>query len=151
MKFSGIITVYNSVEVDFKKTLFPHLLSGVHVEKTRGAESAAEGDKNTDNLLVIIPFKPHKNGFLASLEFEKCEDKSAHWTLSPGDIIAIGDTMSQSQRQKGGTDAAQPSVGEDTGAADNFAELTARAETFRIISVKTFDFGGLPHWEVICK
>lgn len=129
MKFSGTITVYNSVEVDFKKTLLPHLLSGVHVEKTRGAESAAEGDKNTDNLLVIIPFKPHKNGFITPLEFEKCEDMSAHWTLSPGDVISVG----------------------DTGAADNFAELTARAETFRIISVKTFDFGGLPHWEVICK
>lgn len=129
MKFSGTITVYNSVEVDFKKTLLPHLLSGVHVEKTRGAESAAEGDKNTDNLLVIIPFKPHKNGFLTPLEFEKSEDQTAHWTLSPGDVISVG----------------------DTGAADNFAELTARAETFRIISVKTFDFGGLPHWEVICK
>lgn len=129
MKFTGTVTVYNSVEVNFKKTLFPHLLGGVYVEKTRGAESAAEGDKNTDNLLVIIPFKPHKNGFLTPIEFEKCEDKSMHWTLSPGDIIAIG----------------------DTGAADNFAELTTRAETFRIISVKTFDFGGLPHWEVICK
>lgn len=129
MKFTGTVTVYNSVEVDFKKTLFPHLLGDVHVEKTRGAESAAEGNKNTDNLLVIIPFKPHKNGFLTPLEFEKCEDKSAHWTLSPGDIIAV----------------------DDTGAADNFAELTARAETFRIISVKTFDFGGLPHWEVTAK
>lgn len=129
MKFTGTVTVYNSVEVDFKKTLLPHLLSGVHVEKTRGAESVAEGDKNTDNLLVIIPFKPHKNGFLTPLEFEKCEDKSAYWTLSPGDVISVG----------------------DTGAADNFAELTARAETFRIISVKTFDFGGLLHWEVICK
>lgn len=129
MKFSGIITVYNSVEVDFKKTLFPHLLSGVHVEKTRGTESAAEGDKNTDNLLVIIPFKSHKNGFLTPLKFERCEDKSAHWTLSPGDIIAIG----------------------DTGAADSFVELTARAETFRITSVKTYDFGGLKHWEVIAK
>lgn len=129
MKFTGTVTVYNSVEVNFKKTLFPHLLGGVYVEKTRGAESAAEGDKNTDNLLVIIPFKPHKNGFLTPIEFEKCEDKSAHWTLPPGDIIVIG----------------------DTGAADNFAELTTRAETFRIISVKTFDFGGLPHWEVICK
>lgn len=129
MKFTGTITVYNSVEVDFKKTLFPHLLGGVHVEKTRGAESAAEGNKNTDNLLVIIPFKPHKNGFLTPLEFEKCDDKSEHWTLSPGDVISVG----------------------DTGAADNFAELTARAETFRIISVKSFDFGGLPHWEVTAK
>lgn len=129
MKFTGTVTVYNSVEVNFKKTLFPHLLGGVYVEKTRGAESAAEGDKNTDNLLVIIPFKPHKNGFLTPIEFEKCEDKSMHWTLSPGDIIAIG----------------------DTGAADNFVELTTRAETFRIISVKTFDFGGLQHWEVTAK
>ncbi len=129
MKFTGTVTVYNSIEVDFKKTLFPHLLNGVHTEKTRGAESAAEGDKNTDNLLVIIPFKQHKNGFLTPLEFAGSKDKSAHWTLAAGDIIAVG----------------------DTGAADNFAELTARAETFRIISVKTFDFGGLPHWEVICK
>lgn len=129
MKFSGTITVYNTVEVDFKKTLFPHLLSGVHIEKTRGAESAAEGDKNTDNLLIIIPFNPHKNGFLTPLEFEKSEDKSTHWTLAAGDIIAIG----------------------DTGAADKFAELTARAETFRILSVKTFDFGGLKHWEVTAK
>ncbi len=129
MKFDGIITVYNCVEVDFKKTVFPHLLNGAHVEKIRGAESATDGDKNTDNLFVIIPFKPHKNGFLTPLEFEKCEEKSEHWTLAAGDIIAVG----------------------DTGAADNFAELTAIAETFRIISVKTFDFGSLPHWEVTAK
>lgn len=129
MKFTGTITVYNSAEIDFKKMLFPHLLNGVHVEKTCGAESAADGDKNTDNLLIIIPFKPHKNGFITPLEFEKAEDKAAHWTLSPGDIISVG----------------------DVGAADNFAELTARAETFRIVSVKTFDFGGLPHWEVTAK
>ena len=129
MRFTGAITVYNSVEVDFKKLLYPHLLNGVHIETTRGAESAADGDKNTDNLFVIIPFKPHKNGFLKPLEFERCDDKSEHWTLSPGDIITVG----------------------DTGAADTFAELTARAETFRIVSVKTFDFGGLPHWEVTAK
>lgn len=129
MKFTGTVTVYNSVEVDFKKTLFPHLLSGVHVEKTRGAESAAEGDKNTDNLLVIIPFKPHKNGFLTPLEFEKSAGRSASWTLAAGDIIAVG----------------------DTGEADSFAELTARAETFRITSVKTCDYGDLKHWEVIAK
>ncbi|MDE7362010.1 MAG: hypothetical protein K2N38_08770 [Oscillospiraceae bacterium] len=129
MKFNGTVTLYNTVEVDFKKTLFPHLLSGVHVEKTRGAESAAEGDKNTDNLLVIIPFKPYKNGFLMPLEFEKCEDRSACWTLAAGDLIAVG----------------------DTGAADDLAELTARAETFRITSVKTCDFGSLQHWEVIAK
>lgn len=129
MTFSRTITVYNSVEVDFRKTLFPHLLNGVHVEKVRGAEKSAEGDKNTDNLLIIIPFNPHKNGFLMPLEFEKSEDKSAHWTLAAGDIIAIG----------------------DTGAADNFAELTAKAETFRIISVKTYDFGGLQHWEVTAR
>lgn len=129
MKFNGVITVYNTIEKDFKKQLIPHLLEGVHVEKTRGAEKAAEGDKNTDNLLVIIPFKPHKNGFLTPLEFEKCEDRSACWTLSAGDLIAVG----------------------DIGAADSFAELTARAETFRIQSVKTYDFGGLKHWEVIAK
>ncbi len=129
MTFSGTITVYNSVEVDFKKMLFPHLLNGVHVEKVRGAEKSAEGDKNADNLLIIIPFNPHKNGFLTPLEFEKSEDKSAHWTLAAEDIIAIG----------------------DTGAADNFAELTAKAETFRIISVKTYDFSGLQHWEVTAK
>ena len=129
MKFTGIITVYNSSEVDFKKTLLPHLLNGVYIEKTHSAESNAEGDKNMDNLLVIIPFKPHKKGVLTPVEFEKCEEKSEHWTLAAGDIIAVG----------------------DVGSANNFAELTARAETFRIVSVKTFDFGDLPHWEVICK
>ncbi len=129
MKFSGIITVYNSVEVNFKKKLLPHMLDGVHVEKTRGAEKAAEGDKNADNLLVIIPFNPHFNGFLTPIEFKKCEDKAAHWTLAPGDIITVG----------------------DTGAAESFSELTARAETFRIVSVRTYDFGGLQHWEVTAR
>lgn len=129
MKFTGTITVYNTVEDDFKKRLLPHLLDGVHVEKTRGAEKAAEGDKNTDNLLVIIPFKPHLNGYLKPVEFKKCEDKASHWTLAPGDIISVG----------------------DTGSADGFSELTARAETFRILSVRTFDFGGLQHWEAIAK
>lgn len=129
MKFSGTVTVYNAVEEDFKKKLFPHLLDGVHVEKTRGAEKAADGDKNADNLLVIIPFKPHLNGYLTPLEFEKCVDRSAHWTLAPGDIITVG----------------------DTGGADSFEELTARCETFRVLSVRTFDFGGLKHWEVTAK
>ncbi len=131
MKFSGTVTIYNTVEEDFKKRLFPHLLNGVHVEKTLGAEKAAEGDKNADNLLVIIPFKPHLNGYLTPLEFEKCgeKEKSAHWTLAPGDIITVG----------------------DTGGADSFEELTSRTEAFRVLSVQTFDFGGLKHWEVTAK
>lgn len=129
MTFSGTVTVYNTVENDFKKKLLPHLLIGVYAEKTRGAEKAAEGDKNADCLLVIIPFQPHKKGFLTPLEFEKCGDKTEHWTLAPGDIISVG----------------------DTGAADSFSELTSRAETFRILSVRTFDFGGLQHWEVTAR
>lgn len=129
MKFTGTVTVYNIADVGFKKTLFPHLLDGVHVEKIHGAEKAAEGDKNTDSLLVIIPFKPHFNGFLKPLGFEQCVDKTEHWTLAPGDVITVG----------------------DTGSADDFKELTARVETFRITSVKTYDFGGLKHWEVIAK
>ncbi len=112
MKFNGIVTLYNTVEVDFKKTLVPRLLEGVYVEKTRGAEKAAEGDKNADNLLLIVPFSGH-NGV----------------SFVVGDLIAVG----------------------DTGEADSFAELTARAETFRIASVKTYDFGVLKHWEVIAK
>lgn len=112
MKFNGIVTLYNTVEVDFKKTLVPRLLEGVYVEKTRGAEKAAEGDKNADNLLLIVPFSGH-NGV----------------SFVVGDLIAVG----------------------DTGEADSFAELTARAETFRIASVKTYDFGSLKHWEVIAK
>lgn len=112
MKFNGTVTLYNTVEKDFKKRLIPHLLEGVHVEKTRGAEKAAEGDKNADNLLLIVPFSGH-------------DDVS----FVVGDPVAVG----------------------DTGAADNFAELTARAETFRVQSVKTYDFGGLKHWEVIAK
>lgn len=112
MKFSGVVTLYNTVEEDFKKQLIPCLLEGVYVEKTRGAEKAAEGDKNADNLLLIVPFSGH-------------EDVK----LVVGDLVTIG----------------------DTGAAESFAELTARAETFRIASVKTFDFGGLKHWEVTAK
>lgn len=112
MRFDGVVTLYNTVEVDFKKKLVPRLLEGIHVEKTRGAEKAAEGDKNADNLLLIVPFSGH-------------EDVS----FKVGDLVAVG----------------------DTGSADSFAELTARAETFRIASVKTFDFGGLKHWEVTAK
>lgn len=112
MKFTGIVTLYNTIEVDFKKTLVPCLLTNIYVEKTRGAEKAAEGDKNADNLLLIVPFSGHNDV-----------------SFVVGDLIAIG----------------------DTGAADSFAELTARAETFRIASVKTYDFGVLKHWEVIAK
>lgn len=134
MKFNGTVTLYNTVEKDFKKRLIPRLLKGVHVEKTRGAEKAAEGDKNADNLLLIVPFSGH-------------DDVS----FVVGDLVTIGDTMSQGQRQKGGMDAAQQSADTDTGEADSFTELTARAETFRVQSVKTYDFGGLKHWEVIAK
>ena len=112
MKFNGIVTLYNTVEADFKKTLVPRLLEGVHVEKTRGAEKAAEGDKNADDLLLIVPFSGHNDV-----------------SFVVGDLITVG----------------------DTGSADSFAELTARAETFRRASVKTYDFGGLKHWEVIAK
>lgn len=112
MKFDSTVTLYNTVEKDFKKRLIPHLLTGVHVEKTRGAEKAAEGDKNADNLLLIVPFSGHNDV-----------------SFVVGDLVTIG----------------------DTGEADSFAELTARAESFRITSVKTYDFGGLKHWEVIAK
>ncbi|GEM_PF-5414687 len=112
MKFSGMVTLYNTVEEDFKKTLIPRLLTGVHVEKTRGVQKAAEGDKNADELLLIVPFSGHNDV-----------------SFVVGDLVAVG----------------------DTGAADSFAELTARAETFRIMSVKTFDFGSLKHWEVTCR
>ncbi len=134
MRFNGTVTLYNTIEKNFKKQLIPHLLEGVHVEKTRGAQKAAEGDKNADNLLLIVPFSGH-------------EDVS----FVVGDLVAVGDTMSQGQRQKDGTDAVQQSADADTGAAESFVELTARAESFRIISVKTFDFGSLKHWEVIAK
>lgn len=134
MKFNGTVTLYNTVEVDFKKTLFPHLLTGVHVEMTRGAEKAAEGDKNADRLLLIVPFSGHNDV-----------------SFVVGDLVTVGDTMSQGQRQKSGTDAAQPSADTDTGEADSFAELAARAGTFRITSVKTYDHGGLKHWEVTCE
>ena len=60
MRYNGTVTLYNTVEKDFKKRLIPHLLESVHVEKTRGADKAAEGDKNTDNLLLIVPFSGHK-------------------------------------------------------------------------------------------
>lgn len=112
MRFDGVVTLYNTIEVDFKKTLVPRLLTGVHVEKTRGAEKAAEGDKNADNLLLIVPFSGHSGV-----------------SFVVGDLVAVG----------------------DTGEADSFAELTARAETFRIASVKTYDFGSLKHREVIAK
>lgn len=112
MKFTGIVTLYNTVEVDLKTTLIPHLLTNVHAEKTRGAQKVAAGDKNEDNLLLIVPFSGHED-----VKFVV------------GDLVTIG----------------------DTGTAESFAELTARAETFRIQSVKTYDFGGLKHWEVIAK
>ena len=60
MRYNGTVTLYNTVEKDFKKRLIPHLLESVHVEKTLGADKAAEGDKNTDNLLLIVPFSGHK-------------------------------------------------------------------------------------------
>lgn len=129
MRFTGTVTIYNRNEVDFKEQLIPKLLSGVHTEQTVGAESSSEGDRNSGSLFVLIPFKPHKNGFLPPHEYAAAEDKTGVWTLSPGDIITIG----------------------DTGAAENYAELAARTEAYRITEVKTFDFGGLPHWEVTAK
>lgn len=75
MRFNGIVTLYNTVGEDFKKQLVPRLLTGVYVEKTRGADKAAEGDKNADNLLLIVPFSGHND-----VKFVV------------GDLIAIGDT-----------------------------------------------------------
>lgn len=112
MKFNGTVTLYNTVEAGFKKTLLPRLLTGVHVEMTRGAQIAAEGNKNGYNLLLIVPFTGHSD-----VQFVV------------GDLVAIG----------------------DVGAANSFAELTAKAETFRITSVKTYDHGNLKHWEITCK
>lgn len=126
MRFTGKITVYNYVERDFKKILIPKLLNGVHTEFQRGASKAADGDKNTDSLFVIIPFKPFKNGFKEPFEYN---GDIGQWTLAAGDIIAVG----------------------DTGTVEDFAELTARAAAFRVISVKTFDFGSIPHWEVTAQ
>lgn len=112
MRFNDTVTLYDTVEEDFKTRLVPRLLEGVYAEKTRGAVSAAEGDKNADALLLMIPF----SGFS---------------DVSPnvGDPVAVG----------------------DTGAAESFAELAARAEVFRIVSVTTFASGGLKHWEAVCR
>lgn len=129
MRFKETVTVYNCVETDFKKMLRPKLLRGVHREVQHGSESAADGDKNADSLLVIIPFKGNSKGFLKPLDYALAAEKKGLWTIAAGDLIAIG----------------------DTGAAESFAELTTRAEVFRIISVKYFDFGGIPHWEVTAR
>lgn len=110
--FDGVITLYNTVGIGLKKSLVPRLIKGVHIEKKRGFEAAAEGDKNADKLLLIVPFSGHEDVI-----------------FSVGDPVATG----------------------DTGEAESFAELTARAETFRIFSVETYDLGGLKHWEIICK
>ncbi len=112
MMFSGTITLYNTVEIGFKKMLVPRLITGVHIEKKRGSEPFADGNKNANNLLLIIPFSGNEDvNFVV------------------GDPVAIG----------------------DTGAAESFAELTARAEAFRIFSVEAYDLGDLKHWEIICK
>lgn len=129
MRFTGTVTIYNRHEVDFKEQLIPKLLFGVHTEQTVGAESSSEGDRNSSGLFVLIPFKPHKNGFLPPLEYAAAEDKTGAWTISPGDIITVG----------------------YTGAAESYAELAARTTVYRITEVKTFNFGGLPHWEVTAK
>ncbi len=42
MKFNGIVTLYNTVG-SISKNACARLLEGVYVEKTRGAEKAAEG------------------------------------------------------------------------------------------------------------
>lgn len=129
MKFTGKITVYNSVEQDFQKILTPKLLQGVHVEIQCGASKSADGDKNTDSLFVLIPFKCLKNSFVEPYDYNNTDDKAGLWTLAIGDIITVG----------------------DTGTAENFAELSARAKAFRIVSVKVYDFGSLPHWEVTAQ
>lgn len=129
MRFTGTITIYNRKEVGFEEQLIPSLLSGVHVEQTTGSDSSAEGDTNSGELFVLIPFKQHKNSFLPPLEYASTDDKNSVWTLSPGDIITIG----------------------DTGAAESYAELSARTEAYRITTIKSFGFGGLPHWEVTAK
>ena len=129
MKFGDTVTVYNSTEQDFKRVLCPHVLSGVHAEAATGAASAADGDKSADALLVIIPFNGHSNGFLSLFEYERAEDRSAVWTLSPGDIITIG----------------------DTGATESYAELSARTRAYRITQIKALPFGSIPHWEVQAK
>ena len=129
MRFGDTVTVYNSTEQDFKRTLCPHVLSGVHAEAVTGAASAADGDKSADALLVIIPFNGHINGFLSTFEYERAEDKSAVWTLSPGDIITFG----------------------DTGAAESYSDLSARTRAYRITQIKALPFGSIPHWEVQAK
>ncbi|MBQ8171773.1 MAG: hypothetical protein IJZ95_07295 [Oscillospiraceae bacterium] len=128
MTFTKSITVYNSHEQDFKKILLPTLLKGVHAEVTKGTGHTADGDNNADKLLVIIPFNSNR-GYALPQAYESTEDKSGIWTLTTGDIITVG----------------------DTGAAEDFAELSARAEVFRITEIKRFDFGGLPHWEVTAR
>ena len=126
MMFRNTVTVYNSYEDDLKRVLLPKLLTGVHAEITRGAQQAADGDKNTSKLLVIIPFKDIISSFKAPEEYDLLDDRSGCWTLKAGDIITIG----------------------DTGSAESYSQLAERTAVFRIESVSAFDFGTLPHWEV---
>lgn len=122
----GRITLYNCAEQGFRKVLLPKLLDKVHVESVNGAGKAADGDSNADSLLVIIPFSGRLKGFKKPIEYSEAEDKTGIWTIAVGDIITL----------------------DDTGAAESYEELTGRTQTYRITSVKTFPFGGLPHWEV---
>lgn len=126
MIFRKTITLYNAHEQDFREILSPKLLNGVHTELTEGSAIAAEGDKATDRLLVIIPFMGHTKGFTLPYEYEAAEDNSEKWTLRAGDYVTLG----------------------DTGAAESHSALAAKTRVFRITEVKTFDYGSLPHWEV---
>lgn len=126
MIFRKTVTLYNAHEQDFKEILSPKLLNGIHTELTEGSAMAAEGDKATDRLFIVIPFKGHKTGFTPPCEYEAAEDNSNLWTLRAGDYITLG----------------------DTGAAESHSELAAKTRVFRIAEVKTLDFGSLPHWEV---
>ncbi len=129
MAFRETVTLYNVHEQDFKEMLSPKLLSGVHIELTEGSVAAADGDKSTDRLFIIIPFYGHRTGFMVPSEYEAAEDTSKLWTLRAGDYVTIG----------------------DTGAAESHAALAAKTRVFRITEVKTFAFGSLPHWEVTAQ
>lgn len=129
------ITLYNRVkgaEYD-RDTYYATVLHNVSVKHVHGAETGADGERNTDtvNLSICEEYLQDK-AYVKPKEYLALEDKTNKFTLQKGDFFVIG-------------------IVEENTEVDDFLSYMKEKydDVHEILSVGTFNL--IPHWEVMAR
>lgn len=93
--FNDTITIYNRY-YDFDKDLDVYqrtVVYGVFFNSQEGYIKNSTNNTSDDKAKIFIPLNhSSERQFLNAYEFENAEDKSAYFTLAPGDLVVEGES-----------------------------------------------------------